>query len=184
MAKGRASGRFEAVLGVVGLLALGVAYSMTTGWNPLPRLQGWLDRTRTLAEPAPAWTVTTTDEPSGAVVVGTTVVIFTGRVVSGYTLGSGTQQWTREAPWSAVAGAVVVAGKPKRGYDALEPATGAVRWSDPTATGAWTFTDLVVGIACPQSGNCVLTARAPGDGAIRWQVGLPGDVHGLGGANH
>jgi hypothetical protein len=184
MAKGRAIGQFEAMLGVVGLLALGVAYSIATGWNPLPRLQGWLDRNHTLAEPAPAWTVTTTDEPSSVVAVGTAVVIMTGRTVSGYTLGSGTQQWTKEVPWSAVAGSVVVAGKNKRGYDALEPATGAVRWSDATATGAWTFTDLVIGIACPQAGNCVLTARAPGNGAIRWQVALPGDVHGLGGANH
>jgi outer membrane protein assembly factor BamB len=188
MAKGRAVGRFEAMLGVVGLLALGVAYSIATGWNPLPRLQGWLDRTRTLAEPAPAWTVTTTDEPSAAVAVGNSAVIFAGRTATGYTLATGTQQWAREVAWSAVAGsgagAVVVAGKSKRGYDALEPATGAVRWSDATATGAWTFTDLVVGIACPQPGSCVLTARAPGDGAVRWQVGLPGDVHGLGGANH
>jgi hypothetical protein len=58
MAKGRAIGQFEAMLGVFGVLALVVAYSIVTGWNPLPRLQGWLDRTRTLAEPAPAWTVT------------------------------------------------------------------------------------------------------------------------------
>src|SRR5256714_940993 len=188
MAKGRSIGQSEAMLGVVGLLALGVAYSIATGWNPLPRLQGWLDRTRTLAEPAPAWTATTTDEPSAAVAVGNAAVLLAGHNATGYTLANGTQQWAREVAWSAVAGsgagAVVVAGKPKRGYDALEPATGAVRWSDATATGAWTFTDLVVGIACPQPGNCVLTARAPGDGAIRWQVGLPGDVHGLGGANH
>jgi hypothetical protein len=188
MAKGRAIGQFEAMLGVFGLLALVVAYSIVTGWNPLPRLQGWLDRTRTLAEPAPAWTVTASDEPSGAVAVGTAVVISAGTNVSGYTLASGTQQWTREVAWSAVAGsgagAVVVAGKSKRGYDALDPATGAVRWSDPTTTGAWTFTDLVVGVACPQPAACVLTARAPGDGAVRWQAPLPGDVHGVSGANH
>jgi hypothetical protein len=188
MAKGRAIGQFEAMLGVVGLLALGVAYSIVTGWNPLPKLQGWLDRTRTLAEPAPAWTVTASGEPTGAVVAGTAVVITSGRTVSGYTLGGGTQQWTREAGWSAVAGsgagAVVVAAKPKRGYDVLDPGTGAVRWSDPAATGAWTFTDLVIGVACPQPDACVLTARAPGSGAVRWQVTLSGDVRGVSGANH
>src|SRR2546423_10650170 len=126
MAKGRAIGQFEAMLGVVGLLALGVAYSIVTGWNPLPRLQGWLDRTRTLAEPAPAWTVTTTDEPSSAVAVGTTAVVAGGRALSGYTLANGTQQWAREVAWSAVAGAgagsVVVAGRPTRGYGEPGPA--------------------------------------------------------------
>jgi len=188
MAKGRAIGQFEAMLGVVGLLALGVAYGVATGWNPLPRLQGWLDRAHALAEPAPAWTVTAGDEPSGAVVAGTAVVISSGRTVSGYTLSGGTQQWTRETGWSAVAGsgagAVVVAAKAKRGYDALDPATGAVRWSDPTATGAWTFTDLVIGVACPQPGACTLTARAPDGGAVRWQASLTGDVHGVSGVNH
>src|SRR5689334_17368262 len=98
MAKGRAIGQFEAMLGVIGLLALGVAYSIVTGWNPLPKLQGWLDRTRTLAEPAPAWTVTAS-EPSGAVVVGATVVLSAGRTVSGYTLSGGSQQWSRDTGW-------------------------------------------------------------------------------------
>jgi hypothetical protein len=120
--------------------------------------------------------------------VGTTVVISAGSGVSGYTLGGGSQQWIREAGWSAVAGsgagAVVVAGRPKRGYDALDPATGAVRWSDSAAIGAWTFTDLVVGVACPKPVACVLTARAPGGGAVRWEVPLPGEVGALAGANH
>ena len=63
MANGRAIGRFEAALGVVGLLALGVTYSVATHRNPLPAVQGWLDRSQTLAEPAPAWTVRTGDQP-------------------------------------------------------------------------------------------------------------------------
>src|SRR5437764_1098946 len=66
MANGRAIGRFEAALGVVGLLALGVTYSITTGWNPLPGVQNWLNRSQTLAEPAPAWTVRTGDQPTWA----------------------------------------------------------------------------------------------------------------------
>src|SRR5947209_5980462 len=162
MAKGRAIGRFEAALGVVGVLALGVTYSVVTGWNPVPKLQDWLDRSRTLAEPAPAWTAKVSDQPSGAVVVGTTVVVTAGTAISGYRLGGGELVWTRDAPWSAVAGsgagAVVVAGKSGKGYDALDPGTGAVRWSDPAAIGAWTFTDLVVGLSCPPSVVCVLTA--------------------------
>src|SRR2546430_9407296 len=103
MAKGRAIGQFEAMLGVVGLLALGVAYGVATGWNPLPRLQGWLDRAHALAEPAPAWTVTAGAEPSRAGVAGTPVVISSGRTVTGDTPRGGTPHWTPETRRSAVA---------------------------------------------------------------------------------
>ncbi len=182
-----AIGRFEAALGVVGLAALGIAYSMVTGWNPLPGVQDWLNRGQTLAEPAPAWTVRTGDQPSGAVVAGNVVLVTAGTSVSGYALGGGAALWTREVAWSAVAGAssaaVVVAGRKGKGYEALDPASGAVRWSDPAAIGAWTFTDLVIGVACPQSLVCVLTARTPGNGAVRWELALTGNARPLAGAN-
>ncbi len=188
MAKGRASGRFEALLGVVGIVALVVAYSMATGWKPLPKVADWLDRHRTLAEPAPAWTTRVGDQPSGAVVLGGTVVLTAGHTMSGYRLADGTLRWTRAAPWSAVGGsgvsAVVVAGRGGHGYDAVDPETGAVRWSDPDATGAWAFTDLVVGLSCPGSGGCRLVARWPGSGATRWTAALPADARALDGINH
>ena len=53
MANGRDIGRFEAALGVVGLLALSVTYVVATGRNPLPAVQNWLNRSQTLAQPAP-----------------------------------------------------------------------------------------------------------------------------------
>jgi outer membrane protein assembly factor BamB len=182
MANGRAIGRFEAALGVVGLVALGVTYSITTGWNPMPTVQGWLDRSQTLAEPAPAWTVRTGDQPSWAVVAGGVAVVSTGGEVSGYDARGGTQLWTHRVAWGAVAGPVVVVGQ-RRGYQALDPGSGAVRWSDPAAIGAWTFTDLVIGVSCPQAVVCVLTARAPQGGTVRWEVALPGDARPLAGAN-
>src|SRR2546430_16041548 len=83
MANGRAIGRFEAALGVVGLLALGVTYSITTGWNPLPGVQNWLNRSQTLAEPAPAWTVRTGDQPTWAAGIGGVVVVAAGGTVGG-----------------------------------------------------------------------------------------------------
>src|SRR2546430_2058052 len=188
MAKGGAIGRVEAILGVVGVLALGVTYSIATGWNPLPAAQAWLDKHRTLAEPAPAWTVKVAEEPSGAGVAAGTVVVTAGGAATGYALADGRSLWTREAGWSAVAGAgtgaVVVAGKPGHGYDVLNPTTGAPRWTDPSAIGAWTFSDLVIGLACPQSVVCILTARAPDSGTLRWQVSLPGNARPLSGANH
>ena len=187
MANRRAFGRFEATLGVVGVLALGLTYSIATGWNPLPAVQSWLDRSQTLAEPSPAWTVRTGDQPSWAVVAGSVAVVGAGGTVGGYALSGGSELWTRAATWSAVAGsgagAVVVIGQPTQGYQALDPATAAVRWSDPKAIGAWTFTDLIIGISCPQGVVCVLTARMPQNGTVRWEVALPGDARPLGGAN-
>jgi outer membrane protein assembly factor BamB len=187
MANGRAIGRFEAALGVIGLLALGVTYSVATHRNPLPAVQGWLDRSQTLAEPAPAWTVRTGDQPSWAVAAGAVAVVEAGGTVSGYGLANGSQVWSRAATWAAVAGsgagAVVVIGQPRQGYQVLDAASGTVRWSDPAAIGAWTFTDLVIGIACPQGVLCVLTARTPQAGTVRWQLALPGDGRPLGGAN-
>src|SRR5256885_1254374 len=139
MAKGRAIGRFEAALGVIGLLALGGAYAIVTGWNPMPQLRDWLERSRVLAQPAPTWAVTVDDQPTSAVVVRGVVVVAMGDTVAGYLLSGGTQQWTHDVSWSAVAGSglgsVVVAGKAQgRGDEALGPATRGGKWAGPHAT--------------------------------------------------
>ena len=42
MAQGRLVGRIEAFLGLIGIIALVVTYSILTGWNPLPKVQSWL----------------------------------------------------------------------------------------------------------------------------------------------
>jgi outer membrane protein assembly factor BamB len=188
VASGRAFSRFQAALGVVGLLALGVTITMATGRNPWPALQSWLDRTRVLSEPAPAWSVKVGDQPSSAVVARGAVVIASSGLVGGYALNGGGRLWTHEVPWSAVAGvgsrAVVVAGRTGRGYEAYAPDTGAPRWSDATALGVWTFADLVVGLACPRTSTCTLTARDPDSGNVRWHAELPGDGRPLAGLNH
>jgi hypothetical protein len=111
-----------------------------------------------------------------------------GDSLAGYLVDGGSEKWRRDAAWSGVAGSglgsVVIAGKAKgRGYDALDPATGVPRWSDPDASGAWTFTNLVIGVACPQDSGCVLTARTPENGTVRWQARLTGDARPLAGAN-
>src|SRR5579859_8156765 len=188
MAKGRAIGRFEAVLGVVGLTALAIAYAMVTGWNPLPTLQGWLEHSRIIASPAPTWAVTVDDEPKNAVVVRAVVVVNMGETVAGYLESGGAKEWSRDVAWSAVAGsglgAVVIAGKSQgHGYEALDPGTGVARWSDPNAIGAWTFEDLVIGVACPQDFGCALTARDPDSGSVRWETTLTGDGRPLSGIN-
>jgi hypothetical protein len=188
MAKGKAFGRFEAALGIIGLLALGGAYAMVTGWNPMPAIQDWLDRSRIIANPAPTWAATVDNEPSNAVVVRGVVVVGMGDEVAGYLETGGTKEWSRDVAWSAVAGsglsAVVVAAKSRgKGYEALDPATGTPKWSDPTAIGAWTYQNLVIGIACPQDFGCVLTARVPDTGAVRWEATLSGNGRPLSGVN-
>ena len=188
MAKGSAFGRFELALGIVGLAALVVAYSMVTGKNPLPTLQGWLDRARVLSEPAPVWSVKLADQPSSAVAAGNVWVIVSNGSVAGYTLDSGQLMWTHQGDWSAVAGtgsgAVVVVGKPGgHGYETFNPATGAPKWTDGAALGVWTFADAVIGVACPQPTSCTLTARDPADGKVRWTSTMPGDGRTLAGVN-
>src|SRR5262249_14050058 len=161
---------FEAALGVIGLAALGTAYAMVTGWNPLPAIQGWLEHSRIIAEPAPTWAVTVDNEPKNALVVRGMVIVGMGDGVAAYLENDGTKQWSRDVRWSAVAGSglssVVIAGHSQgRGYDALDPATGTPRWSDQNAIGAWTFSDMVIGVSCPQDFGCALTARNPATGA-------------------
>jgi outer membrane protein assembly factor BamB len=191
VAKGRAIGRFEAFLGIVGILALVVTYALITGWNPLPGVTNWwnkaVNNTRTLSQPEPAWHVQTGDQPNGAFAVGSTVVVTSRGDVTGYSAGAGQKLWTKTVPWAGVAGdgssAVVIAGRDKHGYDAVDPGTGAVRWSDDDAIGVWTYTDLVVGIACPDAMTCTLTARSPSSGTVRWHADLTGNGRTLAGVN-
>jgi outer membrane protein assembly factor BamB len=189
VANGRAFGRFEAVLGLVGLIALAVTYSLITHWNPLPQANAWLQKVTTFSEPAPTWKVTVGNTPSGAVVASDAVVLSARGYVEARRLGSGDKIWTRDVAWSGVAGsgnrAVVIAGRntKKHGYDAIDPDTGQVLWSDPDSIGVWTFTDLVVGITCAEVMSCTVTARDPSTGGVRWQTGLSGNGRTLSGAN-
>jgi outer membrane protein assembly factor BamB len=190
MANGRAIGRFEAALGLVGILALGITYSLITGWNPWPSVQGWLDRTHTLAAPAAAWTTHTGDPATSATLAGGALVVITGGSVESIDPSTGTQLWSAHAGYAAVAGQptgqpVVIAGHPaSRGYDAIDPRTGAVLWSAPSVLAVWTFQELVVGLVCPQEVSCTLTGRTPTDGHQVWQSTLPGTARWLAGANH
>src|SRR5262245_21936724 len=100
----RSFGRFEAVLGFVGLVALVVTYSLITGWNPLPQATAWLQKVRTFSEPAPTWKVTVGDTPSGAVVASDAVILSSRGHVEARRLGTGEKIWSRDVAWSGVAG--------------------------------------------------------------------------------
>jgi hypothetical protein len=188
MAKGKFLRRTQAFLAFLGVVGLVIVYSLITGWNPLPAGADWLDRVRALSEPAPAWQTSVGDQPQTAVASARTVLIASREVVEAHRLSNGDKLWSREVAWVGFAGTgndVVVAGRTgkKHGFDAVDPDTGTVKWSDDSAIGVWTYTDLVVSIACPDSASCKVTARSPETGSVRWTTGLPGDGRTLAGAN-
>jgi outer membrane protein assembly factor BamB len=191
---GKAFGRFEAGLGVVGILALATTVFLITGRNPvttlrLDELWAWVSSPTTLSKPETAWVTRVGGQPSGAAIAGGTVVVTMRGVVEAHDLRTGAVRWSREANWGAVAGedpsTVAVVGKAHgHGYDVLDPATGTQRWSDDGAIGAWTFRDMILALTCPGLSDCSLAGRAVTDGAIRWKTTLPGIGRVLAGVNH
>jgi hypothetical protein len=188
MAKGRAGRRFVGFLAFLGVVGLVVVYALVTGWNPLPAAADWLDKVQSLSEPAPVWQATVGDQPQYAVATGQTVVIGSRGTIEAHRLSTGDKQWSRQVDWAGFGGTdndVVIAGRTgkQHGFDAIDPDSGVVRWSDGAAIGAWTYTNLIVSIACPGPSSCKLTARSPESGAVKWTTGLSGNGRTLSGAN-
>jgi hypothetical protein len=187
VAKGKAVGRFEAVLGLVGLLALGATAVLITGWNPLPQVQTWFNKFGTPPYPAPWGTPRVGGHPTTAVVAGNAVVVSMRGTIEARGLSDGAVKWKREADWAGVAGddsnAVAVVGRRGQGLEALDPVSGATKWKDGDAVGAWTYRDAVLTLTCPALSDCTLASRAPGDGATRWKSALPGIGRVLAGMN-
>jgi hypothetical protein len=189
VAQGRAIGRLEAALGVVGVLALGLTYVLLTGWNPVPAVLDWVDRLGSLSRPEPAWKARAPERPEYAVVAGRTVIVIMPGAVEARQASSGDKIWSRAVPWASVAGegssAVVVAGRENRhGFEVIDPDTGAVRWNDGEAVGVWTYRETVLSLSCEKLDSCVLTSRAPSAGQVRWRTPLPGAGKVLAGINH
>jgi outer membrane protein assembly factor BamB len=187
VASGKAVGRFEAALGVIGVLALATTYILITGWNPLPEMQDWLKKTGQLSSPEASWVQRTGGQPSAAVVAGSAVIVTMRGTIEARSLRTGDVLWSREADWAAVAGdesgSVAVVGRRGQGLEAVDPVTGNARWKDQNAMGAWTFRDVVLTLACGGLSDCSLTARQPSDGGQRWKMTLPGIGRVLAGVN-
>jgi hypothetical protein len=187
VANGRVVGRFEALLGLVGLLALVVTYSLITKWNPLPAAGAWLAKAGTFSDPAPAWKVTVGNQPTDGTLASGAIVIGSRGSVEAYQFRTGEKLWAQDGDWAAVAGggAVVIVGRTGKahGYNAVNPDSGHQVWGVDNAIGVWTFTDLVVDLTCPDSLSCVVTARNPVTGAKQWTTALVGNGRTLAGAN-
>jgi hypothetical protein len=187
VASGRAVGRIEAALGVIGLAALAATYFLVIGRNPLPAMgkavQGWLDRVDTLSAPEPAWRQRLGDAPSAATVAGSAVVFTTPSGAEARAAGSGRTLWTRPARWVAVAADTVLVGKGRTGgYDAVDPVTGVARWHN-AGLAVWTFRDGLLSLECPAGKDCTLSRRSIADGGAVWTVNLPAGARSLAGAH-
>jgi outer membrane protein assembly factor BamB len=69
----------------------------------------------------------------------------------------------------SVAGTLLV-----KGYQVLDPGTGAVIRRDERAAAVWTYTDALLDVSCRTPLDCELTAHEPASGDEMWRVGLPG----------
>jgi hypothetical protein len=99
--------------------------------------------------------------------------------VESYGLGAGVKLWQSDADWASVAGrgndAVVVTGKLlTKGYQVLDPRTGAVRRTDTSATAVWTYANAILDLRCAKGGECELTAWDPRGSKALWTIGTGG----------
>jgi hypothetical protein len=188
VAKGQVAGRIETALGLFGIIALGVTLAVVFKWNPWPDVRNWLqDRTSGLSEPATVWAERAVGQPAAAGVTDRAVIFFMGDMIESRARTDGSLLWRKETEWAALAGTpsapiLLVSKVEGRGFEAVDPFGGDVRWTAPDAVGAWTFRDAVLAIECVKS-TCAIVNRSPGDGAVRARIGLAGAVRALGGAN-
>lgn len=182
---GKAVGRFEATIGVIGILALVVTLAMTTGWNPGTSFMGWLDRVSSVSKPGPTWQLRLGGRPTAAGFTnGAQVIVTSPGLVEAHRLDNGALIWRHKAPWGTAAGDVAVMGRGSRGYAVVDPASGAIIWEETQAGGVWAYTDILLDLTCPNASGCTLRARAHrGNGDVVWSVPLPGNGRKVTGLN-
>lgn len=168
---------------VLALLTL-VALAVTNVWNPYPGMWDWVNRSEPLSEPDVVWQKRIGATPRSLTIAGSTVIVEQRTRVESRDLATGNQLWERKADWAAVAGgdqdAVVAVGKLlTKGYELLDPTTGAVRRRDTKAVAVWTYRNGLLDVHCFEATDCTLTAWEPRGTAPRWTAFLPGVNSGL-----
>jgi outer membrane protein assembly factor BamB len=153
---------------------------ISTGiWNPLPALFTWVNHSGPLSNPDVLWQQRLGGVPTSVTVTGQAIVVEQRTTVEARSPVNGDRLWEAKADWSAVAGgetdAVVVVGKLlEKGYEVIDPASGAVRRRDSEAVAVWTFRDALLDVRCAGAQDCTLTAWAPRGNSPLWTVPLPG----------
>ncbi|MEH1165699.1 PQQ-binding-like beta-propeller repeat protein [Micromonospora sp. CPCC 205539] len=168
---------------LLGLVAV-VALAATGVWNPFPKLWDWVDRSDPISEPDVVWQQRIGGTPRSVTIAGDTVVVEQRTRVEARSLATGAQLWERKADWAAVAGGdgdpVVAVGKLLvKGYELLDPATGATRRRDGDAVAVWTYRNLLLDAHCTEATDCTLSAWDPRGTAPLWTAFLPGVSSGL-----
>jgi outer membrane protein assembly factor BamB len=156
-----------------------VVLATTKTWNPWPQVWAWITKAGPVAEGASAWQADIGGTPRSVTISGGAVVVEFRTSVQVYGLAAGAKLWEADANWAGVAGgdsdAVVVTGRLlTKGYQVLDPATGAVRRSNDTATAVWVYADAIVDLHCTKAGECELTAWEPRGSKPMWTVGSTG----------
>lgn len=183
MAKGSAGSLGVKSALAVALIAV-IVLAATNVWNPFPNLWNWVNRSQPLSEPDVVWQQRVGGTPRSVTIVGNTVVAEYRTRVEARSLATGVQIWDRKADWAAVAGgdrdAVVAVGKLLvKGYELIDPESGAVRRRDTRAIGVWTYRNALLDVRCGDPRECTLTAWDPRGSAPLWTAFLPGVQAGL-----
>jgi hypothetical protein len=162
-------------------LFVGVAVLIlsTSGvWNPFPKLWSWITASAPIAAGVAQWQVTLDGSPQSVTLAGGAAIVEYRTSVEAYGVGAGVRLWQSDADWAAVAGedpnAVVVTGRLlTKGYQVLDPRTGAVLRADAGATAVWAYTNGILDLRCAKSDDCELTAWDPRGATPLWQVAAP-----------
>jgi hypothetical protein len=161
------------------LIGVVVIILATTGvWNPFPKLWSWINTSDPIAAGVSQWQLSLGGSPQTVTIADGAVIVEYRTSVEAYGVGAGVKLWKSDADWSAVAGtdrdAVVLTGRLlTKGYQVLDPRSGAVRRTDTTATAVWTYTNGVLDLHCAKGNVCELTAWDPRGSRPLWTVPAP-----------
>jgi hypothetical protein len=193
VAKGRAIGRFEVGIGLIGILALATTLAITLKWDPRPLLAdatSWLDKTMSVSSPATPWRERVTAKPIFAGITTNNMVVFSARgKVMVRDAANGALVWDKEGEWGVPSGDRVLVGVQDGhhnniGYKAYSSGLDAREiWDGSDARAVWAYEDLVMDLVCGTPDSCQLRTRRLEDGAVLHQIALPGDGRGLTGLN-
>ncbi|MFI7578470.1 PQQ-binding-like beta-propeller repeat protein [Micromonospora sp. NPDC049497] len=147
----------------------------------------WVNRSRPISADV-VWQQRIGGTPRSVTIAGDTVVVEQRTRVEARGLATGSKLWERKADWSAVAGAdrdaVVVVGKLLvKGYEVLDPTTGATRRRNGDALAVWTYRNLLLDARCVDATDCTISAWDPRGTAPLWTAFVPGVRSGLLGDN-
>jgi outer membrane protein assembly factor BamB len=172
-----AEGRWKSYL--LAAVVILIVLATTHTWNPWPKFWTWFNTSEPIAAGAAQWQQTIGGSPQKVQIAGDAVIVSYRTSVEAYGLGAGVKLWNSDADWATVAGqgtdAVVVTGRLlTKGYQVVDPRSGAVRRADTTATAVWTYSDAVLDLTCAKGSDCTLTAWSPTGTQPRWQVSTGG----------